>query len=359
MLSQISPLGGIEGILVTFGNVVETIFFGNLKDDGEGCGVYTILNSVVDILSIGIGILAVIGITIVGIKYLTAKGDIEQTRKAKTRMFQIVLGLVAYVLLYAGIQFLLPGGHLNNDQSCATVSDQELAELKATEETTSKSQTTPSSKTKKESTSETCSITKNISPQSAKGDGYKNTIKLCDKTFKLYRQSYGSYKNQTYAKKFYNKCTTIHCGGCGPTSLAIVLSGYKKKKDPGAVAKGLDEIANSINKNPKASSKPMEKYVKSLGLKVKSHKNSASNTYSNMRKALLAGHQIVLYVGKGGSGWSKFTSTGQHFISILGINTKNNKVFVGNPNSHPTKWYSLSDVAEARYSDGFWIEVYK
>ena len=45
-------------------------------------------------------------------------------------MFQIVLGLVAYALLYAGIQFLLPGGHLNNDQNCTTISDQELAELK-------------------------------------------------------------------------------------------------------------------------------------------------------------------------------------------------------------------------------------
>lgn len=114
-------------------NVVETTFFGNLQDDGEGCGVFTILNSVVDILSIGVGILAAIGITIVGIKYLTAKGDIAQTKKAKHRMFQIVLGLVAYVLLYAGVQWLLPGGKLNTSQQCNTISNQELATLKAQE----------------------------------------------------------------------------------------------------------------------------------------------------------------------------------------------------------------------------------
>lgn len=111
-------------------NVVETTFFGNLKDDGAGCGVYTILNLIVDILSIGIGILAVIGITIVGTKYLTAKDNIDQVKKAKHRMFQIVIGLIAYVLLYAGVQWLLPGGKLNANQQCTTISDAELASLK-------------------------------------------------------------------------------------------------------------------------------------------------------------------------------------------------------------------------------------
>ncbi|MBQ6414610.1 hypothetical protein IJI28_03260, partial [Candidatus Saccharibacteria bacterium] len=41
-------------------DVVETTFFGNLQDDGQGCGIYTVLNLVVDILSIGIGIVGVI-----------------------------------------------------------------------------------------------------------------------------------------------------------------------------------------------------------------------------------------------------------------------------------------------------------
>lgn len=75
------------------------------SDDGVGC----ILRLVVDIMSIGIGILGVIGITIVGIQYLTAGGNEEQTRKAKHRMFEIVIGLVAYVILYAILRWLLPG----------------------------------------------------------------------------------------------------------------------------------------------------------------------------------------------------------------------------------------------------------
>ena len=114
-------------------HVTETVFFGNVKDDGSACGVFTILNTVVDIMSIGIGILAIIGITIVGIKYLTAGGNEEQTRKAKHRMLQIVIGLVVYAALYAGIQFLLPGGKLDFSYRCATISDEELAEIKTVE----------------------------------------------------------------------------------------------------------------------------------------------------------------------------------------------------------------------------------
>ena len=134
-------------------NIVETTFFGNVKDDGSGCGVYTVLNLVIDILSIGVGILGVIGITVVGTQYLTAGGNEEKTRKAKHRMFEIVIGLVAYVLLYAGVQFLLPGGHFTNNPNCTTISNEELAKIKEeqakkkAEEQAKKNTTSPSNKT--------------------------------------------------------------------------------------------------------------------------------------------------------------------------------------------------------------------
>lgn len=76
-------------------------------DDGGGSSVTDILNLVVDILTIGIGILGVIGITIVGIQYLTAGGSEEKTRKAKRRMFEIIIGLVAYALIYAALNWLM------------------------------------------------------------------------------------------------------------------------------------------------------------------------------------------------------------------------------------------------------------
>ena len=78
-------------------------------DSGNGDSIIAILNLVVNILTVGIGILGVIGITIVGIQYLTAGGNEEKTRKAKRRMFEIVIGLVAYVIIYALLNWLIPG----------------------------------------------------------------------------------------------------------------------------------------------------------------------------------------------------------------------------------------------------------
>lgn len=77
------------------------------KDSGKesiGC----VIELVVNILTILVGIAGVIGIVIVGIQYITAGGSEEQTRKAKRRLFEIVLGLVAYAAVYGLAQWILP-----------------------------------------------------------------------------------------------------------------------------------------------------------------------------------------------------------------------------------------------------------
>lgn len=91
-------------------NCVDTAILGTGHKvcDNNGDSVIHILKLVVDIMTIGVGILGVIGISITGIQYLTAGGSEEKTRKAKRRMFEIVIGLVAYVLIYAILSWLLP-----------------------------------------------------------------------------------------------------------------------------------------------------------------------------------------------------------------------------------------------------------
>ena len=75
---------------------------------GNGESVKSILTFVVNIMSIGVGILGVIGISITGIQYLTAGGNEDQVRKAKRRMFEIVIGLAAYAIAAALLNWLLP-----------------------------------------------------------------------------------------------------------------------------------------------------------------------------------------------------------------------------------------------------------
>ena len=102
----------------TYDGTVETGLFGKLQDDGKGCGIYMILTLIVDILTFGVGIAAAIGIGIAGTTYLTAKGNEQQAAKAKRRIYEIVIGIVAYVAIYASLNFLLPGGHWNSDATC-------------------------------------------------------------------------------------------------------------------------------------------------------------------------------------------------------------------------------------------------
>ncbi|MEE0888353.1 MAG: hypothetical protein U0L97_04035 [Candidatus Saccharimonadaceae bacterium] len=77
-------------------------------DDGEE-GIKCVLRLAVTILSIGVGILGVIGISVAGIQYLTAGGSEEKTRKAKRRIYEIVIGLALYAVFFAALTWLLPG----------------------------------------------------------------------------------------------------------------------------------------------------------------------------------------------------------------------------------------------------------
>lgn len=117
----------------TYDGTVDTTFFGTIQDDKEGCGVYTVLQFIIDLLTIGIGVAAVLGIVISGILYLTARGNVAQTTKAKRRIYEIVMGLVAYVALYAITSFLLPT--INPEfKTCHQMTEEEIAARDAARE---------------------------------------------------------------------------------------------------------------------------------------------------------------------------------------------------------------------------------
>ncbi len=86
---------------------------GCVEDNGKGSGVQHILNLVVEIMTMGVGILGTLGIVVVGVQYLTAGGDEAKTRKAKQRILEIVVGMALFVALSAIISFLLNPGWTN------------------------------------------------------------------------------------------------------------------------------------------------------------------------------------------------------------------------------------------------------
>lgn len=87
-----------------------------LKDCGDeaggvnGEGIFCIVGIGLNILTYGVGILGTLGLVISGVQYATAAGDPARMTKAKSRIFQIVIGLVLYAIMYVLISFLIPGG---------------------------------------------------------------------------------------------------------------------------------------------------------------------------------------------------------------------------------------------------------
>lgn len=78
--------------------------------DINNSGVFGILKLVINIMTTGVGILAVGGIVYGSILYTSAGGSSEQTKKAIGVITNVVIGLLAYALMYAITNFLIPGG---------------------------------------------------------------------------------------------------------------------------------------------------------------------------------------------------------------------------------------------------------
>lgn len=82
---------------------------GTTSKDGHSA-IWYFLILVLNILTAGIGVAAVIGIIIAAILYASAEDKADQVHKAKDMIWNIVLGLVAYFAMYALLQFIIPGG---------------------------------------------------------------------------------------------------------------------------------------------------------------------------------------------------------------------------------------------------------
>lgn len=87
------------------GNIIDC----HTYEGQEGGGVICILKLVLNVMTYGIGVLAVVGIVLSGIQYITSQGDPGKMAKAKNRIIQVVIGLVIYAVMYAALVFLVPG----------------------------------------------------------------------------------------------------------------------------------------------------------------------------------------------------------------------------------------------------------
>jgi hypothetical protein len=79
----------------------------------EDSAIWGVMLIVLNILTAGVGILAVGGIVYASILYASAGDKSEQTKKAVGIITNVVIGVVAYGLMYVLLNFLVPGGVFN------------------------------------------------------------------------------------------------------------------------------------------------------------------------------------------------------------------------------------------------------
>jgi hypothetical protein len=80
------------------------------KGGTENNGVWSLLLTAINILTGLIGIAAVGGIVYGSILYTTAGGSADQTKKAIEFIRNVIIGLIAYAVMFAVLNFIIPGG---------------------------------------------------------------------------------------------------------------------------------------------------------------------------------------------------------------------------------------------------------
>ena len=79
----------------------------------EDTGIWGILILTINILTAGVGVLAVAGFVYGGILYITSGGSPEQVKKSRTIFTNVVIGIIAFGGMFALLNFIVPGGVFN------------------------------------------------------------------------------------------------------------------------------------------------------------------------------------------------------------------------------------------------------
>jgi len=84
---------------------------GGTTVDCSGNGlIFNYLKMVIQFLSGAIGLVIVLMIVIGGVQYITSAGDPGAVKAARGRIINAITGLVLFILMFAILNFLIPGG---------------------------------------------------------------------------------------------------------------------------------------------------------------------------------------------------------------------------------------------------------
>lgn len=70
------------------------------------------INPFITLLTVSIGVIAAISLVVAGVQYASAGSDPGKVQKAKDRIGKTLLGVLAYLFLFAFLNYIVPGGFL-------------------------------------------------------------------------------------------------------------------------------------------------------------------------------------------------------------------------------------------------------
>ena len=168
------------------------------------------------------------------------------------------------------------------------------------------------------------------------GDGYDNEVKLNNKKYKEYKQSRGSYTTAGFGV---DKCSAhgaqhVHSNGCGPTSVAIIASGYGKNYNPGDIAGFMGGAGTQ------SSGSTISNVLNKIGISAHAINSPSKEALKNQLKS---GKPFVVSVN---NAMNNLFTKGGHLMAVLAIDDNNN-VYVSNPNpSTKNGWVPLDTLYE-------------
>lgn len=151
----------------------------------------------------------------------------------------------------------------------------------------------------------------------AEGDGYTTIYTASSgRSYKEYKQTRGWYTSIPYGTG------VISNSGCGPTAIAIAISGLGVGKDPGQL---VNETSERHTVSGSKVTPTFTRYVlETSGVSFTMH---YSLSESQIRSHLQSGYPIVLSVN---SNCGQIFTKRFHYIALLDIN--GDQVYVSNPN---------------------------
>lgn len=109
MGSFVAPLVPATAYAQTKADICEGVAItgGNCDPAAAGTSVESVVRTVINLLSLIVGIVAVIMIIIGGLKYITSSGDSANVTSAKNTILYAIIGLVVVALAQVIVRFVL------------------------------------------------------------------------------------------------------------------------------------------------------------------------------------------------------------------------------------------------------------